>query len=616
MTHVPIQESRAEGREAILARLDARPTVAAYAQAAQDLKRLDGPLRRMKVCLMSGWTTAPLEPFVIVEAARWDLVVSIATRTSATVIEDLLVETPASPPDDSDVVFVSLVLDDLCPAFGWDFLRTSDRELDSLRDQLLDTIGGALHAFRRRSAAALVVHNFPLPAHPLLGVYEGMAGWSQTAAIRQLNNALATGLRRIPGTYVLDLDRVCGQIGYDVAYDDRMWLIGRVALSGRALPALAREQAGFLQALAGGTRKCVVVDLDNTLWGGILGEVGAGGIALGRLFPGNAFRRFQQYLRQLVDRGVLLAINSKNDPADVDAVLATHPEMVLRGHDVAARRVNWLDKADNVREIAAELGLTLDSLVFVDDSPVECARVRDALPDVLTVQLPADPACYVRALASTGAFDRIGHTDEDSRRTALYRQRAEGERAREIATSLDEFLAGLQMRLQVAPVGPLTASRVFELVHKTNQFNLTTRRYTADALTRMIDDPSHGVFSARLIDRFGDHGLIGAAFVRQDGALAVLDNLLLSCRVINRTVESALLKVVVDWARSRGAEALEGEFVPTRKNTPAKAFFQRHGFTRTSNGSSSERWRLAFGDGIDYPGPRCIQIEWQESAAS
>ena len=289
---------------------------------------------------------------------------------------------------------------------------------------------------------------------------------------------------------------------------------------------------------------------------------------------------------------MLLAINSKNNLADVQEVFTSHPDMILKLEHFASVRINWQDKPQNMHEIARELNVGLDSLVFFDDSPAEQEQMRQTLPQVLTLPVPAEPVKFVKVLRQSRAFDRLSLTDEDRRRAAMYQDQNARRQLAAAATSVEDFLASLEMIVRIDPVDELAFPRVVDLLQKTNQFNLTTRRHSASQLTALLAQPGWTAFALRVRDRFGDNGIVGVAIVQQQGATAGLDSFLLSCRVIGRNIETAFLAFLADWARESAVQALEGEFIPTAKNAPAADFFARHGFTRLTNGPGGSRWRL------------------------
>ena len=573
----------------ILATLDERPTVAAYLQAARQVSAFKEQLAPVRVALLASFTIDAIAPFLVVEAARLGFAAEVYVAPFNSVKQELLGVDSGCIRHQPDVVFVANLLGDVCPALTHDVLPG---QIAPQIEALVRDIVTPLQEFRKRSAAAVVLHNFPRPQHPALGIYELMASGSQTEAISQINAGLTKAVGGIAGGYTLDLDRVCANVGYDNCYDDKMWYLGRSPFSVQAWRALAQEQATFIRALRGPQRKCLVLDLDNVLWGGIIGESGLANIKLGQTYPGSVFRDFQQAVLELRGRGVLLAINSKNNAADVEEVFHSHPDMLLKMEHFACTKINWQDKPQNMREIANELNIGLESLVFFDDNPAEQALMRQALPQVLTLPVPPEPIKYLKLLRGSHAFDRLSLTAEDLRRGEIYQHQAARHQLQQSATSVEDFLTGLQMTVSIEQVDDFAFPRVVDLLQKTNQFNLTTRRHTAGQLRSMLDDSLHGVFCLRVTDRFGDNGIVGVAIVQRRDETVHVESFLLSCRVIGRTVETAFLAFLSDWAKDWGLTAMEGEFIPTAKNAPAADFYARHGFTRIGDNDSESRWRL------------------------
>jgi FkbH-like protein len=575
----------------ILDVLDRAATPAAYAKAARAIQRRES-YQRVRIALLSSFTVDPLRPYLEVEVARQGLAADVYVAPFNTVAQELLDASSGCAKRAAEVVFVAQRLVDVCQPLAVDFLSLSTENIQTLAGRIVTDAVGMVEGFRRHSSAAVVVHNFALPRYAGLGIHEAMAASSQTGMIRALNTSLTAALTTIPGVWVLDYDRVAATVGYRHADNEKLDYLGRAPLSAPTLPELARVQAAFVQAILGRHAKCLVLDLDETLWGGVLGEAGPSGILIGDEYPGSVYRDFQRALRQLNRRGILLAINSKNNASDVEEAFRARPEMVLQLDHFAARRVNWQDKPANMREIADELNIGLDSLVFFDDNPAERARMRAVLPHVRTLEVPADPLGYVQTLDQSRAFDSLNFTDEDRRRGQMYRAQADRISLERSATSLEEFLQSLEMSVSVRAADESTLPRVTDLVQKTNQFNMTTRRHPAAALARMAADSRFGVLYLRLRDRFGDQGIVGVAVLEQQGSTAVIDTFLMSCRVIGRNVETAMLSAITEWAALRHLTALEGDVVRTTKNTPARDVYQRHGFSEVFSAGGSARWRL------------------------
>jgi len=593
--------------EQILRSVDERPTLAAYAQAARGIRSLDEQLQEVRVSLLSTYTIDSLLPYLEVEAARQGFAANTYVGPFNSVRQELLNTNSGCVNHQPDIVFVAQLLCDVCPPLVNDFLALDETRLDQYVTEIVSDTVATLNMFRQFSQATVVVHNFALPPNPLLGIYEVMEQASQTSIIRQLNARLVDAVKTVPGVYVLDCDRLCACVGYRNCQNDKMWYLGRAALTAPALATLARVQAAFIHASLGRQRKCLVLDLDNTLWGGVIGEDGIAGIQLGHAYPGNVFRHLQETVLQLHRRGVLLAINSKNNQADMKEVFRSHPDMVLKEEHFASARINWRPKPENMTEIANELNIGLDSLVFLDDNPAERALMRKAFPQVLTLELPSDPLRYAEVLLESRAFDSLCFTREDRRRGEMYREQNSREQLKQSSGSLQDFLSSLKMEISIRPVDQFAFSRVLDLIQKTNQFNLTTRRHSSSQLKEMLADPKCDAFYIRVADRFGDNGIVGAAISRIQNGTAYLDTFLLSCRIIGRTVETAFLFFLADWFKTRGANVIEGEFIPTAKNSPAAEFFAGHGFKPAGTSTMGSRWRLGLAD-LCFQWPGYIQV--------
>ena len=355
-------------------------------------------------------------------------------------------------------------------------------------------------------------------------------------------------------------------------------------------------------------------DLDNTLWGGVVGDDGIEGIVLGQgSAAGEAYLAFQRYAASLAERGVVLALCSKNDAEIVEHVFKNHPEMHLKREAIAAAAVNWTDKATNLRQLASTLELGLDSLVFVDDNPAERDIVRRELPMVAVPELPDDVAHYAATLAAAGYFESVAFTAEDSARSRQYAQNAQRQELLATATDMEGFLKSLDMRLDARPPANGDLASLTQLINKSNQFNLTTRRYTAEEVERAVNDPEVVVRGFRLVDKFGDNGLIAVIIARpheQESTALAVDTWLMSCRVLGRGVEAACLRVLAHEAARRGAKALIGEYRPTPRNGMVRDHYPRLGFAPAGNGGEASYWRL---DLQHFSEPEChIRIsEWR-----
>ncbi|HSV68393.1 MAG TPA: HAD-IIIC family phosphatase [Mycobacteriales bacterium] len=436
------------------------------------------------------------------------------------------------------------------------------------------------------------------------------------AAWDRMNAAILDLAATQPATVVLSAAGIAAHAGTTsqggpVAATDRMRHVAGHAFAPDFLRAYAEELANLARADLGRARKCLVLDLDNTLWGGVVGDDGVGGLTLGGGYPGSAYAELQRLAADLMRQGLMLAVCSKNDDAVAREAIATHPEMVLKAESFVAFRANWSPKPDNIAALAAELNIGTDAMVFVDDNPVERGLMRQLRPEVTTVELPADPASYAATLAARGDFALLRVTDEDRDRTTMYRAQAARAEALQTAGSLEDYLLGLGSTLTVEPLSPLNAGRVVQLFGKTNQFNLTGRRYSADEVAQRTAAGTGRFFAARLTDRFGDNGLVAAVALGADETGAwVIDNMVLSCRVFSRNVEDAIVGLVLRAARAAGAPAVTAGFVPTAKNATFAGFYPALGFAPAQNGDGARQYRHELGRLPDPP--RWIRVTHDE----
>jgi FkbH-like protein len=475
---------------------------------------------------------------------------------------------------------------------------------ESAADDVLGRFGDWIGSFRRHSKSALIVHSLEAPAVAPAGLLDAQRVENAAEAVQRINRGLRALAGEYRGVYILDYDALVARHGRESWGDARKWLTVRLPVSSANLAHLAAEWLRFLHPLAGRIAKCVAVDLDNTLWGGVIGEDGMTGIRLGTEYPGAAFQEVQRALLDLSRRGILLAICSKNNPADAMEALSSHPGMILRPRDFAAMRINWNEKARSLEEIARELNIGLDTMAFLDDNPVERQQVRDLAPEAVVIRLPEDPMDYARAVRDCPWFERLTLSEEDRQRGEYYAAQQERVELERSVTSKEDFYRGLEQVAEIAAVTPQTLARVSQLTQKTNQFNLTTRRYTEQQIGEMAASPDWRVWCLRVKDRYADNGLVGVAIARADGPVCEIDSFLMSCRVIGRTVETALLAHVAADARQQGATVLQGWFRPTKKNVPAQEFYREHGFEIADRQDDGVLWR------IDLTGNTIVAPEW------
>ena len=439
------------------------------------------------------------------------------------------------------------------------------------------------------TARAVLVPTWVLPhAHRGFGLV-GMRAAGPVNILARMNLRLSEQLDSSHNVYLLDAQRWLQAAGRD-AYSPRLWFMSKIPFGNAVFKEAVADVKAALNAVVGTSRKLVIVDLDNTLWGGVLGDEGWENLRLGgHDATGEAFVEFQRALKNLTRRGIVLGIVSKNDEEAALEAISRHPEMVLKTTDFAGWRINWEDKAENVASLASSLNLGLPSVVFIDDNPAERDRVRDALPDVLTPDWPVSPLMFPHVLAGLDCFDTVAVTDEDRHRAAAYRIAHIRSQEREHSVSYDEWLRGLNLRVSVSELNAANITRVAQLLNKTNQMNLSTRRMTAPEIDAWASAPGHKLWAFRVIDKFEDAGITGIASVALNKEEAQIVDFVLSCRVIGRQIEEVMLYQAMTYASRCGMTVLSAEYKPTAKNGPCLRFLERSG---TNGNGHLFRWDL------------------------
>jgi FkbH-like protein len=448
--------------------------------------------------------------------------------------------------------------------------------------------------FREHAGAPCIVQTLAPPPETLFGHLDALIPDTMRARCTAFNRALVETIGG-SGDVLFDVAALAETVGLGRWHSPKEWNLAKLPFDNRFLPLYADHVGRLLGALRGKSRRCLVLDLDHTLWGGAVGDAGPGGITLGQGdATGEAFLAVQALALALRERGVLLAVSSKNDDAIARAPFREHPDMLLREDHIAVFQANWDDKARNLRAIAAELELGLDALVFVDDNPAERELVRRELPDVAVPELPDDPALFPRTIAAAGYFESIAFSAEDRLRAGYYQAGARRVMLRERSGDLTAYLASLEMRITFAPFDAAGRNRIAQLINKSNQFNLTTRRYSAVDVAGLEDDPQVATLQVRLIDRFGDHGMISVVICRVRDRDWEIDTWLMSCRVLGRGVEAMVLRELVLLARARGIHRLRGRYLPTERNALVREHYRKLGFTLTETGAGGvTSWELA-----------------------
>jgi FkbH-like protein len=454
---------------------------------------------------------------------------------------------------------------------------------------------GLWDALKRNGTATVIQGNYVLPSERAFGNYEGKAEDSIGSIIADINHRLAGAARAANNVLLCDVDHIAADVGRRNWFDETLWAMAKGLCRLAYLPLLAQSLVDIALAAEGVVVKCVVLDLDNTLWGGVIGDDGLTGIALGDFDEGEAFVGFQRFLRELKRRGVILAVVSKNEQANALLPFREHPNMVLREEDISVFIANWENKADNIRLVQKVLNIGFDSMVFLDDNPFERGLVRQFLPDVIVPELPEDPALYLRTIASLNLFEATSYSAADRQRPGQYREEAQRELAKEVFTNIDDYLRSLDMTIKIERFTPFNLPRIAQLIQRSNQFNLTTKRLNEAACEALMKDEGHWLpFTVTLSDRFGDYGLISVVILRLLEQEIEIDSYLMSCRVLKRGVEQFVMNTIFAEAGRRGANRVVGRYRRSAKNEMVKDFYAGFAFEKLAEWENGDTdWALS-----------------------
>jgi FkbH-like protein len=544
-------------------------------------------LTHIRLALFGNGTTSILAPALIASAARYGFALEVIEAPY-----DQSMQAAVDPDSEINRASPDLAL----LAFDQRLLRVPDNMADAAAaTAAVDDAWEHLDAIRSTLAAISgipsILQTLPSPAVGTFGSFDTRLPGSPRALAAAFNRRLSAALGE-SGDVLLDTADLAAAVGLENWHDQTQWHLAKLSFSQTAVPLYAEHTVRLIAALKGKSRKCLVLDLDNTLWGGVIGDDGVDGIALGQGDPvGEAFVDVQQMALRLRSHGVVLAVSSKNDEETARRPFRDHPDMVIQESDIAVFQANWTDKASNLESIATALDIGVDALVLLDDNPAERAQVRQALPAVGVPELPDNPALFERMLLAGGYFETVTLSNEDLLRADDYTARAKRMELKGTTRDLGDYLDSLEMEITFAGFDANSRARIEQLINKSNQFNLTTRRYTRNEISEMETDPDIFPLQVRLRDRFGDNGMICVVICRDRGREWEIDTWLMSCRVLGRGVEQAVLGEIAREALSAGKEALIGCFIPSGRNDLVKDHYEKLGFDRDGDDVDDE-WRL------------------------
>jgi FkbH-like protein len=577
--------------------------LAGYALDENQLRRLSdtiGTLRARGVSLvpltpftlgvLGNTTLEPVIPALIASAARYGIALECVEADFAQTVQDAL--SPESRVNRARPDAVLLALDHrglpLSAPLG------DAAVANAAVGEAVAFVGGIRDALRRNGGARAIVQTLPPPAETLFGSFDRAIAGTPRSLIGAFNAALVESLASTDDV-LFDVAALAETVGLANWHSPKQWNVAKLSFDARMLPLYADHIGRIVGALRGKSRRCLILDLDNTVWGGVIGDDGLEGIVIGQGdATGEAYLDVQRAALALRERGVVLAVSSKNDDAIARSAFSGHPDMLLKEDHIAVFQANWNDKATNIAAIAQELALGLDAMVFVDDNPVERGLVRELLPQVAVPELPDDPALYARTLAAAGYFEATAFSAEDRQRADFYRDNARRVALRGQANDLSAYLASLEMKIVFAPFDATGRSRITQLINKSNQFNLTTRRYDESDVAAFDADPDAFTLQVRLIDTFGDNGMISVIVCRAtESETWEIDTWLMSCRVLGRGVEQMVLREILAHARAHGIRKVIGVYRPTERNEMVREHYAKLGFAALGgDADGSTRWEL------------------------
>jgi FkbH-like protein len=535
-----------------------------------------------RIAILGGSTTvevkSTLELFLLAQGIRPTFYESGYNRYS----EDVLFENPELWNFKPEIVFIHTSWHNVSQ---FPELMEPEAEVEArVRREMarFESIWGKIHT---ELGALIIQNNFDLPHLRPLGNLEASEPFGRVNFLLRLNAEFAKYARNHSRFLINDILYLSAQVGLDAWHGRTYWYNFHLAVSPTATVSLAQNVAGIVKAVYGRSKKCLVLDLDNTLWGGIIGDDGVQNLILGREHAvGEAFLDFQRYVKDLQQRGVILAVCSKNDIENAKEGFS-HPDSILKLEDFSAFKANWNPKPDNLREIAADLNIGLDSLVFIDDNPAERALVADQLPEVAVPEVGSDVSRFAEVLEHERYFEVDKVVQDDLQRSTYYNSNVQRSTHQAGFRNHGEFLASLEMTAEIGPFSSVYLERITQLINKTNQFNLTTKRYTTAEVEAISRNPGFITLYGRLTDRFGDNGLVSVLIGRVSDETVEVDLWLMSCRVLNREMELAIFDALVEQCRARGLRRIVGVYIPSKKNSMVAGHYAELAFTQLSESS-------------------------------
>ncbi len=555
--------------------------------------------KTIKISIQSSFTINGIKEVLLVKCCELDIFPEFYIGDYNQYFQEILNADSALYKFAPDIIIVFI---DTMTVWGEQYFlpyNMSDKERKVWVCEKVNETQSLIQKIKYHSSTKVLLHNFEVPLHSPLGILENKQEFGFIEATEELNSSLRRVFKSDNQIFVFDYNSFCSSIGKKDIIDYKMYYLGDMKLDLRHIPELVDEYLSYIKPILYLTKKCIVLDLDNTLWGGVIGEDGLEGIKLGPTSEGRPFQECQRYLLSLFNRGVILAVNSKNNFDDVLKVFNEHPYMILKEKHFSSMQINWDDKISNMKAIAEDINIGLESLVFIDDDKLNREMVKDALPEVFVVDLPEDPSLYLRTIMGINDFNMLQITEEDKKKGEMYAAQKSRQEIRKKMTDITEYLRKLETVVQIEKANQFTIPRIAQLTQKTNQFNVTTKRYLEEDIKQYANSNKFLVVSVKVDDKFGDNGITGVVIVIKENVTWRIDTFLLSCRVLGRKVEETMLAYVIEHAKKENVKTIIGEFIQTKKNQPAKEFYKNNGFDFIKQETKKEIWEFDLRK--DYP---------------
>jgi FkbH-like protein len=586
--------------------LDIAPSYLKYLDLSNEIDLLENnqtAIKRLRIAILRNMTIEPLLPVLKGEFYRLGYKSDIYISDFDSIVNDTMNFDSAFYKHEPELIILAQWFELLSYNIAFKYLILSTEEREVEKNRILNNLILILSNIRSKSNAPVILNNFPLQQGIVFGIYDNRTIQSQKKWFKELNDEILAISLKSENVYCLDLEHLFSIVGSENAYSQRSWEVAKNPFTQKIFSVLAKEYLKYLRAIIGKTKKCLVLDCDGTLWGGVLGEDGPACVKIGGSYPGSSFSNFQKYILNLKAKGVILALCSKNNENDVIDFIEKNENVLLKKEHFATYKINWKDKATNILEIAAELNIGYDSIVFVDDNEFECDWVRQKIPEVTVINVNGDPALFQNILSKNGYFDSLTFSEEDKNKTEMYLGEKIRTELKLNSDSYEDYLFSLNLEAEIENVQPNDIARVSQLTLKTNQFNLTTKRYTEDDILRFLRTDDVIIYTLKAKDKISDLGLVATAIVILENDVCKIDTFVMSCRALGRGLENALLIFIIKEMILMNKNFILGSFIPSKKNIQTKDFYFKNSFEKILTSDILEEWQynLLHNESTNYP---------------